>query len=160
MTGMSTWMLQSLLLTAWHESVCNTPFFLGQHPLTPASVDVDTKVPTAKAFTEDLQAAVDLAKVSLRSAQTPQAEYANQKQREVNYEVGQALLLSTLKLRPMGSMRFHGCTRLLEGKQLYRSMQVSQVGICADPPSCISMQVCSLHIHHPMDPQLHGSANV
>ena len=38
---------------AWHESVCNTPFFLnsGQHPLTPASVDVDTKVPAAKSFT-------------------------------------------------------------------------------------------------------------
>ena len=89
------------LNNAWHESVRNTPFFLnsGQHPLTPASVDVDTKVPAAKAFTEDLHAAVDLAKASLLSAQARQAEYANQKRREVNYEVGQQLLLSTKNVR-------------------------------------------------------------
>ena len=79
----------------------NTPFFLnsGQHPLTPASVDVDTKVTAAKAFTEDLQAAVELAKVSLSSLQTRQAEYANQKRREINFKVGQQLLLSTKNVR-------------------------------------------------------------
>ena len=45
---------------AWQESVQNTPFKLnsGQHPPTPASVQVDHQVPAAKGFTSDLQEAV------------------------------------------------------------------------------------------------------
>ena len=64
---------------SWQESIRNTPFFLNsdQHPLTPASADIDTKSPAAKAFTEDLQAAVELAKESWQSAQNRQAAYAN-----------------------------------------------------------------------------------
>jgi len=86
---------------AWQESVCNTPFFLnsGQHPLTPASAEIDTKSPPAKAFTEELQAAVELAKQSWQSAQAKQAEYANQNRREVIYQVGDQLLLSTKNVR-------------------------------------------------------------
>ena len=36
---------------AWHESIQNTPFFLnyGQNPLSPASIDVDTRAPAAAA---------------------------------------------------------------------------------------------------------------
>ena len=86
---------------AWQESVRNTPFFLntGQHPLTPASADLDVKAPAAKAFTEDLQAAAELAKASWQSAQDRQAEYANQKRREVTYQVGDEVLLSTKNIR-------------------------------------------------------------
>ena len=81
---------------AWQESVRNTPFFLnsGQHPLTPASADLDTKAPAAQAFTEDLQAAVELAKTSWQSAHDRQAEYANQKRLEVTYNVDDEVLLS------------------------------------------------------------------
>ena len=51
---------------AWQESVQNTPFMLnsGQHPLTPASVQVDHQVPAAKAFTSDLQEAVETAEAA------------------------------------------------------------------------------------------------
>lgn len=62
-------------------------------------MDVDTKVTAAKAFTEDLHAAVELAKVSLNRAQIKQAEYANQKRREINFKVGQQFLLSTENFR-------------------------------------------------------------
>lgn len=86
---------------AWQESIQNTPFFLnyGQHPLTPASVDVDTKVPAAKAFTSELADAVELAKASWRSAQDRQAQYANQKRRHHEFKVGDQLLLSTKNVR-------------------------------------------------------------
>ena len=89
---------------SWQESVRNTPIFLnsGQHPLTPArlSADIDTKSPAAKAFTEDLQAAVELAKESWQSAQNRQAAYANMKRRDITpYKVGDQLLLSTKNVR-------------------------------------------------------------
>ena len=80
----------------------NAPFFLnyGQHPLTPASVDVDTKAPAAKAFTADLAEAVELAKQAWRSAQDRQAMYANNKRRDVEpFKVGTQLLLSTKNVR-------------------------------------------------------------
>ena len=85
----------------WQESVKNTPFMLNsfQHPLTPASLDVDHKVPAAKAFAEDLQAAVEQAKEAWASAQQRQSQYANQRRREVNYQVGDSLLLSTKNIR-------------------------------------------------------------
>ena len=87
---------------SWQESVCNTPFFLnsGQHPLTPATADIDTESPAAKAFTEELQAAVELAKESWQSAQDRQAAYANMKRRDITpYKVGDQLLLSTKNVR-------------------------------------------------------------
>ena len=86
---------------AWQESVQNTPFMLntGQHPLTPASIDIDFKIPAAKAFSEDLQEAVELAKSAWTSAQQRQAQYANQKRRDVHYKVGDSLLLSTKNIR-------------------------------------------------------------
>ena len=75
---------------AWQESVQNTPFKLntGQHPLTPASALIDHKVPAAKDFPEDLQEAVRRAKQAWTSAQQRQAQYANQKRRDVTYKFG------------------------------------------------------------------------
>ena len=71
---------------AWQESVKNTPFMQnpGQHPLTPASLDVDHIVPASKAFAEDMQAYVEEAKKAWASSQQRQSQYANQRQREVN----------------------------------------------------------------------------
>ena len=87
---------------AWQESVQNTPFFLnyGQHPLTPASVDVGTKAPAAKAFTGKLAEAVELAKEACRRAQDRQAMYANSQRRDVvPFMVGSQMLLSTKNVR-------------------------------------------------------------
>ena len=85
----------------WHESVRNTPFMLnsGQHPLTPASVDIDHRVPAAREFSQDLQAAVGQAKEAWQSAQSRQAEYANLRRREVSHKVGDSMLLSTKNIR-------------------------------------------------------------
>lgn len=87
--------------TSFHESVQNTPFMLnsGQHPLTPASIDIDHRVPAAKEFTEDLHAALQSAKEAWEGAQARQAIYANQKRRDVNYKVGDSMLLSTKNIR-------------------------------------------------------------
>ena len=90
---------------AWQESVQNTPFMLnkGQHPLTPASADIDHKVPqnkkNAKIFSEDLHEAVRMAKQAWTSAQQRQAQCANQKRRDVTYKIGDSLLLSTKNIR-------------------------------------------------------------
>ena len=71
----------------------------GQHLLTPASMDVEYKVPAAKAFTTDLQDAVESAKAAWGSAQQKQAQYANQKQCEVTCRVHDQVLLSTKNVR-------------------------------------------------------------
>ena len=99
------------LNNAWQESVKNTPFMLNscQHPLTPASVQVDCKVSAAKAFSEDLQAAVEQAKEAWASAQQRQAQYADQKRREVSHKVGNSLMLSTKNIR----LKSHGARTLL-----------------------------------------------
>ncbi len=97
---------------SWHESVQNTPFILntGQHPLTPASIDIDHRVPAAKEFSEDLHAAVQSAKEGWKGAQARQAAYANQKRRDVTYKVGDSMLLSTkniviIKLKSPGAKK-------------------------------------------------------
>ena len=56
--------------------------------------------------------------------------------------------VASLKLRPMGSMQIHATLVCL--------LKNSQVVIYADLP----VQVCRLQIYHPIDPQLHGSADV
>ena len=87
---------------AWQETVQNTPCMLnsGQHTTrTPASVQVGHQVPTAKAFTSDLQEAVESGRAAWAGAQDRQAEYANQKRRDVAYKVGDTMLLSTKNIR-------------------------------------------------------------
>ena len=71
----------------------------GQHPLTPASVQVDHQVLAAKTFTSDLQEAVKTAEAAWASAQDRQAQYANQKRRDVTCVVGDSMLLSTKNIR-------------------------------------------------------------
>ncbi|KAJ9534604.1 hypothetical protein QJQ45_002896 [Haematococcus lacustris] len=56
---------------SWHETVRNSPFFLnyGQHPLTPAVMDLPRKVPKAAEFVEGIEKAVRKAKHCWRVAQ-------------------------------------------------------------------------------------------
>jgi hypothetical protein len=86
---------------SYQESIQNTPFMLnyGQHPLTPASVDVDFKAPRAASFTRDLQEALALAKRCLQEAQNRQKVYADQKRRDATFTAGDRVLLNTRHLR-------------------------------------------------------------
>lgn len=72
---------------AYHESIQTTPFFLnyGQHPLTPATVKVDSTVPAAMQFTVGIQAALKTAKELLQAAQQRQTTYANERRKDVQF---------------------------------------------------------------------------
>jgi hypothetical protein len=87
---------------SWNESIQNTPFFVnyGQHPLTPVLADGERgSPPTAQAFTEAWQAAVAKARRCMQAAQQRQQRYANKHLREVQYKVGDSVLLSTKNLQ-------------------------------------------------------------
>ena len=96
---------------AWQESVQNTPFMLnyGQHPLTPASLLIDTKVPAARAFGQDMDEALQRAKQLLTAAQQRQKAYADKRTRDVHLDVGQQVLLSTKHIR----LKVNGTPKLL-----------------------------------------------
>lgn len=95
---------------AYHESVQNTPFFLnyGQHPLTPVTLNTDTHVPSARLFAEQFNHAIKSARNCLQMAQQRQKTYADQNRREVQYKVGQLVLLSTkhFTFKAVGTRKF------------------------------------------------------
>ena len=79
----------------------------GQHPLTPASMEIDTKVPAAQAFGKDLEEALARAKTLLEAAQQRQKSYADKRAKHVEHDVGTVVLLNTKNIR------FKGCRKLL-----------------------------------------------
>ncbi|KAJ9532073.1 hypothetical protein QJQ45_003746 [Haematococcus lacustris] len=86
---------------SWHETVRNSPFFLnyGQHPLTPAVMDLPRKVPKAAEFVEGIEKAVRKAKHCWRVAQQRMKALVDGKRREVSYHPGAQVLLSTVNMR-------------------------------------------------------------
>ncbi|KAJ9521984.1 hypothetical protein QJQ45_024869 [Haematococcus lacustris] len=86
---------------SWHETVRNSPFFLnyGQHPLTPAVMDLLRKVPKAAEFVEGIEKAVRKAKQCWRVAQQRMKALVDGKRREVSYHPGAQVLLSTVNMR-------------------------------------------------------------
>ncbi|KAJ9533253.1 hypothetical protein QJQ45_018374 [Haematococcus lacustris] len=86
---------------SWHETVRNSPFFLnyGQHPLTPAVMDLPRKVPKAAEFVEGIEKAVRKAKQCWRVAQQRMKALVDGKRREVSYHPGAQVLLSTVNMR-------------------------------------------------------------
>ncbi|KAJ9523477.1 hypothetical protein QJQ45_007243 [Haematococcus lacustris] len=86
---------------SWHETVRNSPFFLnyGQHPLTPAVMDLPRKVPEAAEFVEGIDKAVRKAKQCWRVAQQRMKALVDGKRREVSYHPGAQVLLTTVNMR-------------------------------------------------------------
>lgn len=86
---------------SWHPTIGNTPFFLnyGQHPLTPVTIGTEQVVPSATAFVTDLESHIKDARLCLKAAQDRQKAYADTKRREVEYQVGDLVLLSTKNIR-------------------------------------------------------------
>ena len=115
---------------AWQESVKETPFMLnyGQHPLNFLSVQTHSQVPAAASFTEDMQLGRERAVECLKRAQQRQKAYADKGRRDVTYNVGEKLLLSTRNVRwkslgaPKLMPRWIGPFKVLErvGKVAYR----------------------------------------
>ncbi|KAJ9517218.1 hypothetical protein QJQ45_009164 [Haematococcus lacustris] len=91
---------------SWQESIQSTPFLVntGQSPVTIGLRDLPYggRCPSAHAYTRWWQDAVANARKCMVAAQSRQAAYANKARRDVEYKVGQKVLLSTkdLKLKP------------------------------------------------------------
>jgi RNase H-like domain found in reverse transcriptase/Reverse transcriptase (RNA-dependent DNA polymerase)/Integrase zinc binding domain/Chromo (CHRromatin Organisation MOdifier) domain/Retroviral aspartyl protease len=81
-----------------NQSTRETPFFLnhGYHPTTPITLHVPpSNSEAARDFVASIQSALESAKARLQEAQQRQAYYANQKRRELTYNVGDEVMLST-----------------------------------------------------------------
>jgi hypothetical protein len=111
-------MVEFAINNSWHSSINNTPFFLnyGRHPRSPTEFmllaakrgrEPDDKVPAVKAMIQNMHEAVAEAKGCLQAAQQRQKAYADTKRRDVEFEVGDQVLLSTknLTLRMVGSSK-------------------------------------------------------
>ncbi|KAJ9516161.1 hypothetical protein QJQ45_024582, partial [Haematococcus lacustris] len=96
---------------SWHESIRRqTPFFLnyGQHPLTPATLDLPRKVPKASAFAENVEKEVRKARQCWREAQQRMKALVDGRRREwldgePVYEVEKLLQHKLVKVRGRGN---------------------------------------------------------
>ncbi|GJP33550.1 hypothetical protein CLOM_g18077 [Closterium sp. NIES-68] len=85
-----------------HEGTHEKPFILncGRHPTTPATHGIGgLRVPAAKDFVAKQQEALKSARRWLQLSQQRQKSYADMKRREVSFEVGDKVLLSTKNIR-------------------------------------------------------------
>ena len=83
-----------------------TPFYLayGEHPLSPIDVAAEVVVPAAQSFTQHMAEALHHARSKLQEAQLRQAQQANKHRREVQFQAGDKVRLSTANLRLPSSM--------------------------------------------------------
>jgi hypothetical protein len=111
-------MVEFALNNSWHSSLNNTPFFLnyGRHPRSPTEFmlraarrgrEPDDKVPAVRNMIQNMHAAIAEAKRCLQAAQQRQKAYADTRRRDVNFAVGDQVLLSTknLTLKMVGSSK-------------------------------------------------------
>ncbi|KAJ9514334.1 hypothetical protein QJQ45_012353 [Haematococcus lacustris] len=88
---------------SWQESIQSTPFLVntGQSPVTVGLRDLPYggRCPSAHAFTRWWQDAVANARKCMAATQSRQSAYANKARRDVEYKVGQKVLLSTKNLK-------------------------------------------------------------
>lgn len=104
-------MAEFAINNAYHESTQSTPFRLvyGVDPLTPLAFmpprfnergrGIWDRCPAARRFGEDLQEALNRAKVCLEAARQRQKAYADGKRRDITFGVGDMVLLSTKNIR-------------------------------------------------------------
>ena len=115
-----------------NRSTGYSPFFLmyGYHPVLPVELlkgDEETKVETVAKYLERTQEVWRQAQAQMKRAVTMQQEYYNAKHRDISFDVGELVLLSTQNLRLKGiphklQRKFCGPYKVLEkiGTQAYR----------------------------------------
>ena len=115
-----------------NRSTGYNPFFLmyGYHPLLPVELlkgDESTNVETVSKFLERRQEVWRNARVQMEKAVVTQKAYYDRKHRDIQFEVGDSVLLSTQNLRLKGiphklQRKFCGPYKILEkiGAQAYR----------------------------------------
>jgi hypothetical protein len=104
---------------SWHESIRAVPFAVvyGRRPPLPLdsvlrgeeSVNAEFSNEKASEQAELITQAVKQAKLAMEAAQQRQKAYADAKRRDVDFVVGQEVLLSTVNIRP----KFKGSPKLL-----------------------------------------------
>ena len=83
---------------ASQESIQTTPFMLnyGQHPLTPLNIGInECHVHVAKKGLQSMSSIMQEAKKHLLATYNRQKSYADTKRREITFDVGTQVLLST-----------------------------------------------------------------
>lgn len=83
-----------------------TPFYLayGSHPLSPIDIASGVTVPAAQSALQDMADAMQHAKSRLHEAQTKQAHQANRHRRDIEFQVGDKVRLSTTNLQLPSNM--------------------------------------------------------
>jgi hypothetical protein len=97
-------MVEFAINNSLHSSLRHTPFFLnyGTHPATPVMLEAlkQSKVPAADHFSATLHDVLKEAKQNLLAAQDRQRSYVNAKRKDISFQVGDKVLLSTSNLHP------------------------------------------------------------
>jgi hypothetical protein len=86
---------------SWQASIGATPFFLmyGEHPLTPADLDLPSRVPAAVRTASDIAKHVKKAKQQWAMAQQRVKQREDGRRRHVEYKPGDRVMLSTVNMR-------------------------------------------------------------
>jgi hypothetical protein len=122
-TDWSQWLplVEFAINNSWHSSVNNTPFFLnyGKHPTSPTQFllhaaaegggNTEDNVPAVKDMLKSMHEAIADAKSCLQAAQQRQKAYADLHRRDVEFKVGDLVLLSTKNL----TMKMVGSSKLM-----------------------------------------------
>ena len=105
---------------AWQESIQTTPLMLnhGQHPLTSFNMGINKcHVLVVKDLVQSMSSIMQEAKKHLLATQNKQKSYVHIKRREISFDVGTQILLSTsnIKLKMPGARKL-----LLKHVEFYR----------------------------------------
>ena len=98
-------MVQFAMNNSWCEAIQTTPFFAnhGQHPLIPAAYGISVQVPAARDFVQGIERVVSRAKRSWAEAQQRMARRVDAHRKEVTYQPGDKVALSSENERKRGA---------------------------------------------------------
>jgi transposase InsO family protein len=109
-TDWATWLpvVQFAINNSRQESVQHTPFFLnyGRHPNLPTTLEFPgNRMPDAESFVDKMQETLARAKTALQAAQQRMVRQAKKHARDVEYNLGDKVLLSTKNMRPAAGVK-------------------------------------------------------